>query len=241
MSETNLEINLDHFKKPLSSKFRHFRKRDPKKTDRWISYDSDISNYEHGFEPVLKEGEHILDFVKNKPYPVVIDFLASSAALANLFEALPDKPKYGLSVSLEDERDDAQKQRDNQFNIHHITGDITRSSTWKVINKELNGRKADLIIERGGGALYNIPINTKLYGILMDKAWKLLSNQYGVMLIQTPNRVQASLANIPINEWLNTLRKTSIQVSYSGPTYASNEALKIIKTPDSPQALPFPS
>lgn len=231
------EIKSDLFKKPLASKLRDFKKSDPKT---WIVYDSNISSYEYGFESVLKRGEHILDFVKNKPYPVVIDFLASSAALADLFRDLPDKPKYGLSVSLEDQRNSIQRQRDNQLNIHHITGDITQSFTWKAISKKLNGRKADLIIERGVGALYNIPANPRLYSILMRKAWRLLSDQYGVMLVEIPNKIAASKADIPMNKWFNMLREAGIQVSYSGPRNELNEALKIIKTPESPQALPFP-
>lgn len=101
--------------------------------DRWAGYGTDIEDYQETFSEVLG-GMSIVDFIRSRRSPVVIDLMAPSQTLVSLFEHTP-KPELGLAVSLEDLRGNGEKRRDRQLNVHQLAGDITQSSTWKMIDR----------------------------------------------------------------------------------------------------------
>lgn len=114
--------------------------------------------------------------------------MGPSDTIASLFEKLPeDKSKIGIAVTLGERRDLKQTERDTRLGIVQIAGDITKPSTWEQIESRLYGRKADLIMERAVGGFSDIPDNEKLYAILVNKAWKLLNDQNGMLLAQVPD------------------------------------------------------
>lgn len=202
----------------------------------WRVYNQDISRYEHYFKPVLKP-DTIVDFVRRRSPPVtIIDLMAPSSALNSLFQQIPDTPKLGISVSLEDWRNDQEKDQNSQLNIHHLQGDIMKSSTWQAIDEVLKGQKADLIIEKGQLGLQFIPINKKLYFILINKAWRILSRHNGILLAETPHHLLHYHEEIPMKQWIRLLNKNGIAASYNSDYDAG--LLKIIKNPDSPEDLP---
>lgn len=211
----------------------------------WFAYGSDISSYQKWFDRVL-QGNTIVGFIDRKPSPIVIDLMSPSDTLASLFEKLPgDKPKFGLALSLGDRRDLRQKERDDRLNIEQIAGDITQPSTWKEIQSRLHGRNADLIMERAGAGLNSIPDNKKLYSILINKAWRLLSDQVGMLLAEVTYEENDRHR---IKEWTEFLKGKGINAVYdvTKDTTKSTSTIpliyaciKLMKTPDSLKDLPF--
>lgn len=209
----------------------------------WKPYGSDISSYDATFRLAL--GTSIASFINDRKAPVVVDLMAPSFTLLSLFAIVSDKNNFGLAVSLSDERTRVQKWRDKGLNVIQLAGDIMSSATWRNIDEVMQGRKADLIMERALGGLDIIPPQPKLYAILINKAWKILSDKEGVMLLHTPHDSSLLAAGIHIQDFVNNLKanginaecfKSGVPISLVTP---ASSVLKLIKTPDSPKNLPF--
>lgn len=199
--------------------------------DKWHAYGTDIESYEISFREVLN-GSTILDLLKDRPFPVVIDLMGPSKAVSTLFKKFPDKQKLGLAVSLSDLRSGRQKERDEKLNVIQIAGDIMRSSTWNEIERKLQGHKADLIIERARAGLNYLPSDPRLFAMLLNKAWRLLSRENGILMAQIPGELRSQAKT-----WADSIRNNS-KIDLSGnPRVIS--CLKIVKTPNSPEKLPF--
>jgi hypothetical protein len=202
--------------------------------DEWKMYGRNISEYEDSFRDAL-DFYPLKDLLKDKKNPIVIDIMSPSGALSTLFPQLSNEGKFGLALSLEDLRTREEKQGDAKLNIVQISGDILKSSTWDKIEKKLDGRKADLIMERAvDGLNYCIPKNPRLYAMLLNKAWHLLSEDGGVILAEFPG-----VYDILVWETIFALKDAESRISLRddwGDCY-----LKLIKTPNSPEKLPFPA
>lgn len=205
----------------------------------WDTYGTHIFDYERSFSGVLNE--LLQDLLKNKPFPVVIDLMGPSKTISTLFEKFPDKPKLGLAVSLEDLRSTEQKEKDAKLNVIQIAGDIMKSSTWREIEEKLQGHKADLIMERALAGFDCIPVSPRLYAILLNKTWSLLSKENGVLLFQSPPRTTLETKtdiNV-VNQWVNSLQYNGVNVLVHEPSYDWGLSIKTVKTPNSPEKLPF--
>ena len=204
----------------------------------WKTYESDIGSYDDTFRLAL--GISIASFVKDRKSPVVVDLMSPSFALLSLFAKVSDKNKFGLVVSLRDERTRVRKMIDRGMNVRQLAGDIMSSATWRDIDEVMQGRKADLIMERALGGLNNIPIHLSLYAILINKAWRILSHKEGTMLLQTPYDSDLLAAGIHIQDFVGNLRGKGIDAEYfkSGVS-TSRSVLKLIKSAGSPEKLPF--
>lgn len=205
---------------------------------------SSIEDYEKNFRKLLRNNifdrpKHIIDLIKQKPSPVVIDLMAPSGTLASLFEKVADKPKFGLAVSLFDSRNDSQKERDEKLGIKQLSGDIMLSRTWDKIENLLGGRKADLIMERAYGG-FTLVMDERLYAMLLNKAWKLLSDNNGTLLIQVPSGF-TERDNVNRKRWINNLKKIDLnhRVDWHTGNRGAIKNIKLVKTPDSPKELPF--
>lgn len=204
----------------------------PFKSVGWGVYDSDIYNYQREFQSVLG-GLDIISWVQSKDTLTVIDLMSSSAAIASVFEHIsPDKPRFGLAVSLEDVRSDLQKERDGMLNIEKLNLDIVAPSTWRKIRGRLEGRRADLIMERAMGGVDTLPRDFGFYKFTISRMWEML-NENGILLLQTPNFGYWNA--FKISRLVKSLIKKNVNVvfdSYRG-------VIKFVKTPDSPEKLPF--
>lgn len=211
------------------------RSRDPSVISRFPNgiypygmYRSGPDSYESHFKSVLGEN-HLIDLIKNKPCPVVVDFLSTTDAIAGLFEQIPNKEKYGLSVSLEEDRDEETLERDRSLGISHLTGDLNDFQTWKRVHQDLAGRKADLIMERGIIGLEYLPINGRYYAYALGNMWDMLSSDNGVIIAEIPNQTRTSDAKIDIKKWTEMLQQHNIDVVYeSRGRYGG--AIKLVKT-----------
>ena len=201
--------------------------------DYWVHYGSLPQEYTKCFKSVL-EGKTIEDLVNDKRSPVVIDLMSPSETLYYLFKWHPQIPDLGIAVSLLDKRQDWEKERDEKLGIKLVAGDIMKAATWKKIKETLSGKKADLIMERALAGMDYILKNEKMFAILLNQSWKLL-NDNGIFLAQLPTGLHGleEKGQMRIHEWINMIKKMGINIVHDGPT------LKLTKTPNSPENLPF--
>jgi len=196
----------------------------------WINNGSYIASYEMSFSGVLK-GSHIWEFIKDRQNPVVVDLMGPSEAISTLFMQVPNKENLGVAVSLQDSRTKEEKKRDASLNVIQLEGDIMKSSTWSEIEKKLNGRKADLIMERGLCGFDCIPTDSNLYAILLRKAWRLLSRDNGVIMAWIPNGF-----GIQATELADRLKDNNVN-AWSGRSITHSYSVGIGKDSNSPGKL----
>lgn len=208
--------------------------------DYWPTNNSPIEDYDKTFKTVLK-GRRIVDLVRDRAGLVVIDLMSSTDALSTLFSQLRQPNKLGISVSLEDSRSEERRLYDEGMGIRYLTGDLNMSSTWKRLIDELAGKRADLILERGGMGVQYVPANERFYGYVLNRLWEIVSENGGVILIQCPTTHTLKQTGIRFKEWVNLLQSNGVNVVFSeggdelGFDYAS---LKLVRTLESPMLLP---
>jgi hypothetical protein len=205
---------------------------------KWDTFGSRIEDYWSEFEIVLQNRDVLAD-LKAASDPVVIDLLSSTVAVSTLFRDLPQEHKLGIAVGRSDKRSRRQQAKEARLGIHQIAGDITHPKTWQEIEKILAGRKANLIIERGLGAvsLY-MPRHRDFYGIVAQKAWDLLSRDNGSVLAHLPEPSILAEDGADMPKWRRLLDLTGIDYSYDLST-SFTPILRLLKTHDSPERLPL--
>ena len=196
----------------------------------WGAYDSNIKNYEITFEKVLN-GKKIKDLLKDKEKPIVVDLMAPTGTIHSLSEELSKKEMMGIAVSLEDLRTDTKRKRETGLNITQIAGDILLPSTWNKLKEQLQGRKADLIMERAVCGFDCIPQDLGIGAHLLNKAWKLLSRDNGIFLVEIPAWPKFSGPS-PIAE-IERVLKNQKDVIIDHNTFT----MKLIKSANSPEKL----
>jgi hypothetical protein len=201
----------------------------------WGFYNSPILGYDATFRPVL-EGRRIVDLVADKSNPVVMDLMAPTGTLRDLFGQLPPTASpRGVALSLGDLRDNQTKAEDTTLNITQVTGSITDSSTWKELDKALDGRKVDLAMARPLGGLRLLPRHPAFYALTAQRIWKMLAMD-GAMLVQTPREFPYHGRPVDIQAWVDILKQSGIEAKLG----AWNSVLFIKRTAESPSRLPFP-
>jgi hypothetical protein len=220
----------------LLSEMRNYRKRQAPRDNYWLDYGSSLQSYKRTFAGVLK-GTSIEDLLREKKSPVVLDLMAPSDTLVDLFSQLGNLPdKIGIAVSLEDQRDDLTKQRDSNVGVFQIAGDLGQNNTWNEIERALEGNEIDLIIERGEGGIYHLPSHEEMYAIMLSRMWNMLSANNGTMLIQIPAFVSLDSRRIRYREWFEILNRVNATLDINTPNC---NILKLVKTPNSPKKIPL--
>lgn len=203
--------------------------------DNWATYGSSMDEYNDVFEDVLDKG--IFKLLIDRPNPVVIDLMGPSKAISTLFPQIPQQSKLGIALSFLDKRTPEEKARDIELNIYQISGDILQRKTWKELEDKLQGRKADLVIARPVAGLTHIPIDKRILTGLISRIWNLLTENNGILLLQTRSQSEFSKKNIDIEKWIRFLKEKQIDARSS--FYCISGVLSLIKTPNSPTNLPF--
>ncbi len=202
---------------------------------KWSTYGEHFSSYDKSFNGVLERSIHTL--LRKKKSLKIIDFMGPSGTIATLFERFPKKPMFGVAVSLSDLRSDEERKRDERLNVKQTSGDILKSSTWDQIEEQLQGHKADLIMERAHAGFWCIPVSLRLYAILLNRAWGLLSEETGVLIAEVPTHFQSEAKRM-----IDSFRKNNkMDASTGKSSYDGGLYIKIVKTNDSPKKLPFPT
>lgn len=229
--EANPRAHRDHIRKAIKAGV-------PPKgeiLEKYGVYDSDILDYQLCFNSVLvnEAGTIFLpSWLQEKEALTIIDLFSSTEAIASVFRATPStKPKFGLAVSMEDVRTNPRKKEDAELNIEKLDGNLMLPSTWKKIRKKLEGRRADLIIERGVMGIDDFSLGLEFYEVefAVGKMWEML-NKNGMMLLQVSYRLDKN----SVSQWAEFLVRNGVDVIY-------DEAglVRIDKTADSPEKLPF--
>lgn len=222
------------------SKHQQYKLTNKKGSDHWKRgvYNSSVASYEKTFRPVLND-KKIEQFLLGKSHPVVLDLMAPSGTVADLFMKGGMRHltnKQAIALSLTDERTIFEQERDNSLGIIQMVGDLGTSKTWRRLEAEIakRGGKIDLIIERAGFAFDSLPQHPQFYRYALVKLWNLLSEKDGTMLLQLPSKINA---DIDFVEWETTLQRHSINVSMDlQPNF---EVMRLTKEPSSPHVLPF--
>lgn len=117
----------EHGSSSLSYEIRNKRRMAQSKMeekDYWPMYGSPIKSYDESFKASLNAGS-LINFLKDRPDPVVIDLMAPTDTIIDLFEHLPRGPKMGIAVSLVDRRKRSRIKHETSMGITQISGDIT--------------------------------------------------------------------------------------------------------------------
>lgn len=203
----------------------------------WLFYGNRIADYELTFGDIL-HGKPISSLLGEKNDIVAVDLMSSSSALRSLFVEVPYKTKFGLAVSLGDIRSREEKKADEKLNIEQLEGDLLDFNFWeKDLRPKLKGRKADLVLERAEGGLFNLTDNYKVHLMLLRRAWNILSSDNGVFLFQMPALYGYKFSQMRmLREFFD---KKGIDFSFAFSALGELYCAKLVKTPDSPEKLPF--
>lgn len=199
----------------------------------WSAYNSSLARYEielfgdnHG-EPLRKLIADIQD-------PVVLDLMAPSGTLAELFDKIPNQHRLGIAVSLQDLRGDKEKTRDKALGITQIAGDLSSPSTWRLIDRAFNGRRANLIIEAADQGARTLPHHHKFFAYAFKKMWSILDEQNGQMILsylRIPLRESGILFDSMVFEPLVNIGIDVSRIHYG--------VLHIKRKPEDPAELPI--
>jgi hypothetical protein len=204
----------------------------------WDYYNSSLKHYEQTFASFL-QGRGMESLLEGKADPVVIDIMAPTGTIRELFDRLPQGPKTGIAVSLEDLRSPEQVEIDASLGIIQVTENLLNSKVWKRIQTKLDGRKADLIIERGFGGLYRLPEHPVFFAIALQRMWSMLAED-GTMLLQLPNSFLLKGIGMRVDVLAGTLEKAGIDVFHDDKA-ASTHVLALKRSSESPAVLPLAS
>lgn len=220
----------------ISQHQQDLQQRIDKRGDTWAVHGREYLDYIEDFFRVINSNE-IYQTLRPKPEPVVIDFMAPTEAVASLFKSLPHLKKHGFAVGLDDDRNMFQKQRDEMLGVQQITGDLMDTKTWAKLRKSLNGKKADLILETGMAGWNFMPRDVNFYGLMLNRAWNLLSENGGILLAEIPTSLTLAEAGVDMPSWRSNLDNAGVTYAYDNAF--ENGYLRINKTPNSPERLPL--
>ena len=163
---------------------------------------------------------------------------------SNLFsDFTPGFFEESFGTTLIDHRDPIKDvgyfERDKETHHTVIEGDILKPHIYRSIQKALNGRKADLIIERMGKGLEFIPTEPYFISDWVQLWYELLAER-GLMLIQTPVVFNGLLK--PWAEMLKEKYGNTLDPEYTigvADDEIPSSTLRLRKIPGAPAELPM--
>lgn len=187
-------------------------------TDLWTIYDSTFADYLDTFGLVDKERllvKRLCDVKNEGRPPVVIDFMSNPAAIIGMHRSiLCGFPVSGLAVGHEFDNYSPQDgvNDDERQMVSYLPSNLEHNATWQSIYKWLDGRKVDLLLERGYGAFYFIPNRLLFYKPVIARCWNMLNANGGVMAVQTPPFDVFVGKGIQIYNWIKKVRNSGINI-----------------------------
>lgn len=205
----------------------------------WPAYGSSWADYTRDFSRYGLQEPDVPALITSRSNPayVAIDLMSDHVALTTLFNSIKDNTGLiGLSVHLPGDIPIRNSYSECHSQVTDLYGDITEPSTWRLLSRRLDGKLADLIIERGFGGLDCLPHHPRFYAILLNKAWTLLSPENGQMILQTPHYRNWRGLGIDMQKWLSLLAYHGVTAEYKHIDYG---VLRLVKSDDSLRMLPF--
>ncbi len=188
---------------------------------KWSYHERTYWEYLDDFERVQDSRTEILDKLKLKDEPIVIDLLAGPAAVRSLAKFLRPKPFKGLAVGFHDPRTPEKIARDTREGVSFIAGDLKDPETWKKIEDWLKGDKADFIMSRGFGGLRHLPVNLEFSSQAIERIWNNLNPVDGTTILQIPPARSLGVNGIPVTRWVDKIKSISPDNVRHVPSYES--------------------
>ncbi len=157
---------------------------DGKYRSKWQIHSSDLANYAWTFDRLFYGGfEYELgEIAKRKPDASVLDVMATDIAVG---DAIDHGFGYGMAVSL----GFPPVRTDLESRIDIVNGDILFRKTWDEITNRMKDRGIegfDVIIARPEGGLDHLTSFPLVHFRLLQRLWRLLSSDNGLLAIQGP-------------------------------------------------------
>lgn len=211
-------------------------------TKAWTIFRNYFPDYMIDFNRVDKENwiPSFIDYLRTQETATIIDFMASTDAVRSLARGLlRNVDVHGIAVGFSDRRTDEEKEQDTTLGISFVPGNLNKGKTWNDITEKLNGKKADLIMERGYGGLHYIPTDRRYQRVALGKMWNMLGSENSMLIVQTPPQYVLEKRGIPVANWLKKLKKEEIPYQFL-PQFQSKDGdmpyglLAITKHSDAP-------
>lgn len=214
--------------------------------------ENEDASFSYFFRNVLPEGQKNMKsyiesvFQEKRGNIIGVEFGGIGSNLFRGFSKGFFKETFGITLA--DHRRKWQTKIDEYKNLGHklnhnvVEGDILSGSLYDNLEEKLNGRKADLIIERMFLGLEFMPAEPYKLSSILEKWYEML-NEDGIMFVQPP-----VIFNNLLDKWAEMLHDKyldSIEFQYEkGVHDASVEdegysAFRLRKLKGSPNKLPF--
>jgi len=237
-----MERKTDALRESIAEKTAARVKREigDKKEGGWVTDRSTFAEYENHFQQddlgQLDLRERLVDLSSL----TVVDLMAPTNALVDLFGNLPQTNKLGISVStLRYHRTPEQRAFDRKHHIYPVAGDLLKPDAWEKIDKRLKDRRVDLFVERAGSGIAFVPLNRDLYNIAARLLWQRLNPNGGIILAQTPSFSQFAELDVDMYAWTRELNDRGVGAKYfGGGGFLNNGKILIQRFPYSPTSLP---
>ncbi len=218
--------------------------------DHWAADGYHSRSYNSDFQPLLDERsieEWLLMRKAQGKSTHILDLFGSAVFLkekSNLADTLTGARLLDLN-----DHETMNKSWDLYQHDHWsvVPGDLFQKKTWKILEEELRKKNAmpvDLITFRpmAGIAYYGgVQGFLQIFFIMMKRAYKLLSNNNGMMLIQLPREY---LEVFEEEEWVALLQKNGIAAPFryfqNQTKDKSDPLIRIDKSQKSSFLLPVP-
>jgi len=201
---------------------------------------SHIESYDNSFGSVLGRREKIADMIKRKRDPVVIDFMAHPATVKSLLKEARARGGVGMAVNYSGNRT-VTHYKAGAYSIINISGDIALRGTWRDVESVLEGRRANLIMERAIMGMENVPNHKIFYVSVLNRAWRILEPNGGTLLFETPTRgelAQAGISGEDLMRWADALEKARIGAALKEDECTLRWHVRLTRHPNSPNELP---
>ncbi len=181
---------------------------------KWVIHESTYWDYLEDIGRVQTDKFEILDRLKLKDEPIVIDLLSGPAAVRSIGKYLRPKSFRGLAVGFHDPRTPEKAERDTREGITFLSGTLNDPATWEKIDEWLKGDKADFVMSRGAGGLKFLPTNLGFTSKAIEKIWETLNSTDGTTILQIPPAKSLQVNGIPVNKWVQKLDSAGVSHRY---------------------------
>ena len=182
-----------------------WERRDPNYS--WVINHSSFDKYQDEFGET-EAGKLLISnlytLLREHPSPVILDLLSEPDAIYSLDKKIPNKIS-GLSIGLNNTKPIGFSNHKESNSIKHLNSDLNHRHTFQLISQWLGDKKANLIIERGFGAITEIKQTPRNYWRIFSHLWNFSEPNGGMIILQTPSFKELRENNIPIYEWISNL------------------------------------
>lgn len=182
----------------------------------WTIIHSNFDHYMDDFARVDPDRKitALLNRLLSVPEPVIVDLMASPLALESLVPFYESqRPKFfAVGIEPKDELRAVYGRRRKE--VAYLQKDLNKEESLDEVEKQLEGRKAHMIMERAYGGLQYVPTELNFQRKTLKRLWNMLDPEGGLLVLQTPSRRFLEARGIPVKEWLEQLKEAGIYYQF---------------------------